>query len=147
MDLPLSQCGMSGLPAGGFDVVIVDVLLGGGGCRGGGCLGHLDDGLLGGRCHRRAVTVLEVGVYAGRVQLCSHLLIQGQSHDFIACWQLARLLPTFSSPFEALWKQKKKRQQLHDPAIQAVRGCWHQRANPRVCGVIERQCVVVSGEL
>lgn len=57
VDLPLSKCGMSGLPAGSFDVVVVDVLLCGGGRRSGCCLGHLDDSLFAGRCHRRAVTV------------------------------------------------------------------------------------------
>lgn len=109
--LPLSQRGVSGLPGGGLDVVIVDVLLSRGRGRGGRSLGHLYDGLLAGGGHRRTVTVrkIGVGVDAGRIELCSHLLPQGETHDFIACWQLAGLLATLSSPFQGLWKEKEKR--------------------------------------
>lgn len=97
--LPLSQCRMGGLPAGSLDVIIVDVLLSGSCSRRGHRLSDLDDGLFAGSCYCCAVTVWKVGVYAGRIEFCSHLLPQGQSHDFIAYWQLAELFPTLSCPF------------------------------------------------
>lgn len=115
--LPLSQCRVSGLPAGSLDVIIVDVLLSGSCSRRCHRLSDLDDGLFAGSCDCCAVSVWKVGIYAGRIEFCSHLLPQGQSHDFIAYWQLAQLFSTLSSPFQGFWKQKEKRQKLHDPAI------------------------------
>lgn len=89
---------MSGLPAGGLDVVIVDVLLSGSRGRGGHRLSDFNDGLFAGSGYRGAVAVREVGIYAGRIEFCSHLLPQGQSHNFIAYWQLAELFSTLFSP-------------------------------------------------
>lgn len=66
---------MGGLPAGSLDVIIVDVLLSGSRSRRGHRLSDLDDGLFAGSCYCcGAVTVGKVGVYAGRIEFCSHLL-------------------------------------------------------------------------
>ncbi len=72
--LPLSQRRVSGLPAGSLDVIIVDVLLSGSCSRRCHRLSDLDDGLFAGSCNCCAITVRKVGIYAGRIEFCSHLL-------------------------------------------------------------------------
>lgn len=95
---------MSRLPAASLNVVVVDILLGSSRSRYGHRLGDLNDAFFAGSSHCGVVAVREVGVDAGRVQFCSHLLLQGQSHNFIAYWQLAGLLPTLFGPFQGFWK-------------------------------------------
>lgn len=87
--LPLPQGGVEGLPVGALQVVVVEVLeLGRRGRLG--ALLQLQGVLLavgsggGGR-----VTVCNIGVGAGRVKFCSHLLLQGQGYYLIASWHLA----------------------------------------------------------
>lgn len=80
---------MEGLPVGALQVVVVEVLeLGRRGRLGAllelqGVLLAVGSGGGGG-----GVTVCDVGVGAGRVKFCSHLLLQGQGHYLIASWHL-----------------------------------------------------------
>lgn len=111
-ELPLSQCGVAALPAGGVYVVVVDVLLGGRGGRRAAAAGLAHRRLLGllGVRHRGAVGQVGVVGVGGGVQLRSHLLLllllarQGQSQDLIAYRQPARELADLLGLFQCFWK-------------------------------------------
>lgn len=79
---------MEGLPVGALQVVVVEVLeLGRRGRLG--ALLKLQGVLLAVGSGGGGVTVCDIGVGAGRVKFCSHLLLQGQGHYLIASWHLA----------------------------------------------------------
>jgi len=86
--LPLPQRGVAGLPVGALQVVVVEVLeLGRRGRLG--ALLQLQGVLLAVGGGGGVVAVGDVGVGAGRVKFCSHLLLQGQGDYLIASWRLA----------------------------------------------------------
>lgn len=136
--LPLSECGVAALPAGGLlGVVVVDVLLAaaaaaggaGGGAAAAGAAARLHRSLLalvGVRGHGGAggqVGVVGV-VGVGGVELRSHLLLlllvfvllllaQGQSQDLIAQREPAHLLGLL----QAFREEEQVGQTPHDPAM------------------------------